>query len=495
VKIATVEPRAKDGQRASVLPWLTILFLGSAALGAWFLIGPALGSGPYYKVGWSRTAYEYSDQIVLLFVPWALALFAWRRGARAPVGLLVGGALVLHVLVLFAPLPQSQDFYQYLFYGKMRAAHGANPFVVNPNVFWADAWFPWIRWNAQPSVYGPAWILVTFGAAKVAGNSLAVAFVALKLVILALDFAVMAAIVAIAKDRPDPARAAGWGLLAFAWNPLVLISVPLAGSADIAVVAGFLGAVLAHRRGRPWLATVLLTFAALVKVYAIIGIVLYVALLVRERGARRAAGHAALATGLAAAAYAPYWAGLSTFSGLGDAAGIVNTSLTATIQRVGFAYVFHVAGLHAWYTTAEVLVRVLAGIVLVAAVIWAIRRAVDEQRMWFGVLVVLTAYVVLTPWFLYWYLLAPVAIVAVLPRNRLTYPLLTFAGTSMVMVFLPWPPAFWVLESVLRYGPPFAVYLWQRWPQPVPVARDSAPSVVRIPDASPKVVQPARAVK
>ena len=68
-----------------MLPWLGILFAGSVALGGWFLIGPSLGSAPYYKVGWHRTAYEYSDQVILLCIPWALALFAWRRGARAPV--------------------------------------------------------------------------------------------------------------------------------------------------------------------------------------------------------------------------------------------------------------------------------------------------------------------------------------------------------------------------------------------------------------------------
>jgi hypothetical protein len=40
-----------------VWPWLAILFLGSAALGAWFLIGPTLHGTRYYKVGYNRTAY------------------------------------------------------------------------------------------------------------------------------------------------------------------------------------------------------------------------------------------------------------------------------------------------------------------------------------------------------------------------------------------------------------------------------------------------------
>ena len=141
MKIASLVDETGE-QRTSMLPWLTMLFVGSAALGAWFLIGPALGSGPYYKVGWSRTAYDYSNQIVLLFVLWAFALFAWHRGARTSTAMLIAGALILHVLVMFAPLPQSQDFYQYLFYGRIQAAHGANPFVVNPSIYWADPWFP-----------------------------------------------------------------------------------------------------------------------------------------------------------------------------------------------------------------------------------------------------------------------------------------------------------------------------------------------------------------
>jgi hypothetical protein len=464
--MANIEPlksRSAIGQLPSVLPWLGILFAGSAALGAWLLIGPALGAGPYYKVGWHRTVYEYSTQIVLLFIPWALALWAWRRGARASVRLLIGGAVLLHLLVLFAPLAQSQDFYQYLFYGKMQAVHGANPFVVNPNTFWADPWFPWIRWNTQPSVYGPAWILLSFSVAKVVGGHLTLAFATLKLVILALDVGIMAMIVALGRGKADPQGTAGWGLLAFAWNPLVLITVPLAGSADVAVVAAFLGAILSRRRGRNGLATVLLTLAALVKVYAVVGLVLHLVLLARERGGRRVAPHAAASAGLAALAYAPYWAGLSTFRGLIEASKITNLGLAGTLQRTILGFVFQRAGIPHWDTAASVTVRVLGGAVLLAASVWAVRHCRDEQRLWWGTLVALTAYVLATPWFFYWYLLGPLALVAVLPTNRLTYPILTFSATSLIAVSLPWPPALSLLQAALRYGLPVAVFALQRY--------------------------------
>lgn len=479
--IAHLNLHFAEGQKRSALPWLGILFAGSAALAAWLLIGPALGSGPYYKVGWHRTAYEYSTQIVLLFVPWALALLAWRKGARVSLGLLIGGAVLLHLMVLFAPLAQSQDFYQYLFYGKMQAVHGANPFVVNPNTFWADPWFPWIRWNTQPSVYGPAWILLSFSVAKAVGNHLILAFATLKLVILALDVAIMGMIVALARGKSDPHGWAGWGLLAFAWNPLVLITVPLAGSADVAVVAAFLGAILARRKGHQGLATVLLILASLVKVYAVIGLVLHLVLLARERGGRRAAGHVAGAAGLAALAYAPYWAGLSTFRGLIEASRITNLGLAGTFQRTVLGFVFQRAGVPHWDTAATVAVRVLGGALLLAAVVWAVRQCRDEHRLWWGALVVLTTYVLATPWFFYWYLLGPLALVAVLPRNRLTYPILTFSATSLIAVSLPWPPALSIVQAALRYGPPFAVFALQRFGRRAVEAERPAARVLLLP--------------
>jgi Glycosyltransferase family 87 len=500
-------------EQSSVLLWLVTLFLGSAALGAWFLIGPLFGSAPYYRVGYKRTTYEYSTFILLLFIPYSLALVAWWRGSRVSAKLLLGGAVFLHVLVLFAPLPQSQDFYQYLFYGRMAAVHGANPFVVSPSVFWADPWFPWIRWNTQTSVYGPVWILLSAGVVKasvaVAGKSLSSAYAGMKLVILALDVGIMASIVALTRSTRDSAGSVGWGLLVYAWNPLVLVTVPIGGSADTAVAAALVAALLARRRGRSGLATVLLSVAALVKAYAAIGLVLHVVLIARERGMRRAIGHAAGGLGLIAAAYAPYWAGLSTFRAIGTITANTNQTLTGTIQRVVFAFVLHVIGYHYWYTGAGVIVRVLAGALMVAITVWAIRRTRDERTLWTGALTVMAAYMLLTPWFLYWYLLAPLAMVAVLPWNRLTVPILVFSGTTFFTLFLPWPPVVWILQSILRYGPPLAMLfvLWRRarrtfdlsergggWLEPTPgsPAELETPSGTRLPAASGR---PARVAK
>jgi len=285
----------------------------------------------------------------------------------------------------------------------------------------------------------------------------------LKLAILGLDIGIMAMIVALSRGRSDPEGAAGWGLLAFAWNPLVLITIPLAGSADVGIVAAFLGAILARRRGRSALATVLLTLAALVKVYAVIGLLLHLVLLMRERGGRRAAAHAAGAAGLAAAGFAPYWAGLATFRGLIEASHITNYGLAGTIQRSLLGPLLHWAGLAHWSGRSAMTIRVAGGVILLWAAVWAIRQCRDERRLWWGALVVLSAYVMATPWFFYWYLLGPLALVAVLPRNRLTYPILTFSATSLITIGLPWSPALSIAQAVVRYGPPVAVFALQRF--------------------------------
>src|SRR5207245_2073510 len=290
-------------------------------------------------------------------------LWAWRRGSRVSVRWLLGGAILLHILVLFAPLPQSQDFYQYLFYGRMQAAHGANPYLLQPSTFWADNWFPWIRWSDQTSVYGPVWMLVTWGVAK----------------------------------------------------------------------------------------------ASLGNLYGAVGILLHLALVFRERGWRALLKHAAAAMAVIAAAYMKYWAGLRTFGGLFKAVALTDQSLTGTVQRL-LVPLLHDLGVNAPQHASEVIVRVAAGALLAASVVWALVRVRDERSLWYCALVVLAAYLYLTPWFLYWYTVAPLAMIAVLPRNRLTYPMLVFSGSSMFIMGHWAKLENWVWQTLIRYVPPIAVF-------------------------------------
>jgi hypothetical protein len=88
------------------------------------------------------------------------------------------------------------------------------------------------------------------------------------------------------------------------------------------------------------------------------------------------------------------------------------------------------------------------------------------------------AYVLLTPWFFYWYMLTPLVLVAVLPRNRITIPLLVFSATTWISFTLPSGPATWILVTLSRYGPPFAVFALQHRVRPIMARGTSAPSNV-----------------
>ena len=474
---------AGAGKRVILLPWLTFLFVGSAALGLYFLIAPAFGPDRYYKVGVHSGAYLYMRQILLLFIPYGLAIVAWRRGARVPLYLLLGGAVVLHLIVLFAPPPQSQDLYQYLFYGRMQAAHGANPYLLRPRTFWADPWFPWAKWHTQTSVYGPLWMYTTWGVAKLAGNSMVLAMIQLKLIILAIDLTVMGLLLSQARHGKEGADAAGLGLLMFAWNPLVLISVPLAGSADIAVAAAFLGAVLARRRGRTGLATFLFAVASLIKVYAIIGLALHLVLVFRERGRREATNHALMASFVTMAAYAHYWAGPRTFLGLWKAVGFANGTIVGLVQRIVGLGLGEIGLWNRWsQQTLVVELRVIGFGLLALAGLWALRKIRDEESFWQATLVMFAAYFYVSPWFLYWYLIGPLALVAVLPRNKMTDPVLLFSATSLATIgFRPGLLARTV-QTTIRYVPPAALYHRKR--RAPAVSRGGVPITFPVPSSA-----------
>jgi hypothetical protein len=462
--------------------WVVILFVGAAALAVYFLVAPTIGhhASGYYRPRKFPFSYGYNRPLLLLFIPYALALIAWRRGARIGLGWLLGGAAVLHLALLFAPLPQSQDMYQYLLYGRMQLIHpsaqlvqanpqammpflhGMNPYTTQPVAIWVDSWYSWIHWPLQTSVYGPVWSLLSLGVAKAAGSSITTGFLLYKLVVLALDAAIVTMIVFAWRWRGDASgrdgQGAGWGVLAYAWNPLVLITVPLGGLVDVAVAACLLGAYLARRRGRMGLATVLLTVASLIKVYAVIGLVLHLVLLLRDRGIRTAAKHGAMFAGIAAVLSVPYWAGIDTFRGLFHVADLSNKSLAGTVQKL-LTPVLGGAGVPSPGDAAGAIVRWVGVGLLAWVVIWAIRRVRTEDDLWLSVLAVLSVYFLVTPWFLYWYLLAPLVLIAAMPRNRFTVPVLAFSGTSLITAaFPPWL-AGQAVQALARYGPPVAIYM------------------------------------
>jgi hypothetical protein len=161
--------------------------------------------------------------------------------------------------------------------------------------------------------------------------------------------------------------------------------------------------------------------------------------------------------GIAAVLFAPYWAGFQTFHGLFHIANLSNHSFVGTLQRL-LTPVMSALGLSSPWRASGAIVR-LAGLGLLgAAVVWSVVRTRTPHDLWHYVLIVLAAYCLFTPWFFYWYLVAPLALVAVLPEDPLSAPMLTASGTLLITVsFPPWLLG-QAVETILRYAPPAIVY-------------------------------------
>ena len=425
---------------------LALGFGGLVAFALFFLVRPFLGPLAPYGPRPAGTTYAYSWLVVAAFVPYAAAVWATRHGVAPTVALV--GIAVLHGLLVPAPLTQSQDLYMYLFYGKMWAVHGANPYVAIPAAFALDPWFPWVRWPNQPTVYGPIWTLLTSIPARLSPDSLMTAFFLAKAMVLAFGLACVAGVVAACRARGlDP----GAGLVLGAWNPVILIALPLGGHADVAVVAALLWAVVADARDRPLLTAALLAGGALVKPYAGIALVVYlVALARRGRGLLPAT---AVAGGLAVASFAPFWAGWDTFQGMAEIAGRASSSLTGEIQRVLEGMVG--AAPAAW-TVRAIGLAVVAWIVVAGA-----RRSGFAEDPWPTASAAFLAYVLVAPWFLYWHQAGPLALAAVAASPTVRASAYTFSATSMVTASFAGTPLGRAVQAALRYGPPLGL-LWRR---------------------------------
>ena len=430
------------------------LLLGLGAFVVFFLARPLLwAQGPYYGPR-ASTGNDYWYVVAAAFIPYGLALRAYRRGARPSARTLFIGAAVLYVALIPAAAQQSQDVYQTLLYAKMALA-GHNPYVVYPATL-HDPWRAWTLWDNTRSVYGPVWTMLTMGVVRMSGNSLTAAFLMLKaataaLALLATWTLTRAVSVTAGRSGGGVRTDAGFTILAFAYNPMVLFSVGLGAHADIGVAAALGAAVLAERKGHSVLTTMFLAVAALVKAYSGLALLAWLIYLVRRRGARTAAAHSFAATVLAAVCYVPFWDGLKTFGGVAGVGRTASGSLTGSLMRVMSGHLSD--GAAAGSSPAGAVIRIAAGLLLILAVVHAARSQRADEEPWRAAALMFGAYALLTPWYLSWHLIGLVALAAVVADESVTGVTLVFSGTSLFVGFGGTPVGLFA-QTVVRYAPP-----------------------------------------
>ncbi|TML01852.1 MAG: hypothetical protein E6G40_01915 [Actinobacteria bacterium] len=285
----------------------------------------------------SRTGLTIVSLLILAALVLALGvvfLEAWR--GRVRLGAVLAAVGVSLALAVAAPVLLSRDVYSYAVYGRIFTLHGANPYLVPPSAFPFD---PFVQvasreWIHAPSVYGPAFTLLSASVAWIWGGSVAGTLLAFK-VIAAASVGVASLLAARTAETIRPGKQAA-AATAIGLNPVIVVHTVGGGHNDALLALCIAGALMlavrsqssadhrpsnGHSTGPAFLgATTLLTLAVLVKSVALPILLLWLWHVVRRTSTDRrniaVVTHGLLVVALAGAGFGPFAAGGRTFRAL-----------------------------------------------------------------------------------------------------------------------------------------------------------------------------------
>jgi len=361
-------------------------------------------------------------------------LEAWR--GRIGVAVVVVAAAACIAITTVGPLLLSRDVFSYAAYGRIVALHGANPYVVAPSHFATDPFTEAAspQWVGVPSLYGPAFTLLSAAVARAWSGSPGATITAFKVL------AGLCMLVAVVLLASWPSKRRAFAAAAVGMNPVLVVHAVGGGHNDALLALLLVGAAVVAVRGEgrsSMIVTALFALAALVKVFAAVPLVIWVWSLVRARppGDRigTAARHVGLAAVLAIAASAPFVAGAKTFHWIVTTSSVEGWASGPRLVARGARAI----GLGSVGARAVDAAFVLA----FAVVLWRIlRRAVprDATRDWANALLLLALSLpYLVPWYAAWFL----ALLALTLDSRLLRIGLVAAGL-LTLTGIPSDPTF-----------------------------------------------------
>lgn len=434
--------RRPESAEPSVAP---VLALGAVAVAgtAWFAWSlPAAasrrsraGSALAEDVGPWRWAYEHlappSSSGVLggtllvvtgaMFAAWAgVVALTWRRSSPARVRAVVGCVGVACAIGVLALPSHSSDIYDYALFGRVGSANGGEPYHDLPDAYPDDPLYRYSshQYTGHPDNKLPVWTMTATGVTDVAGDHPLAVLLAFRTLLAGSTLLATVLVARLAgRLRPHGAAAAA---AVFGLCPVTLV-YGAAKTDALMVLLVLVGLALAADR-RPTAATVATTLGVMVKAIAAPVLVL----VVLAPGGRRADGgtdrwrgivlRAVVAVVVAVAVYLPYR----------DPVGLVRSHLEEPHQTSSAAL------------SAPVALTALVALAAVA-VGWAWRQRPATAIVRADVLVTAAApllvvfAVTLTRPGLPWYLLTPLAVVALARSIPLLIVLGTLAATSFVM--------------------------------------------------------------
>ncbi|MBA2284021.1 MAG: hypothetical protein H0W02_00910 [Ktedonobacteraceae bacterium] len=477
----------------------------------------------------STNSFEFQALMVTAFATYGLcALFIQRQVPQANnqriLSVIWLGMLGAGIIFILMPAMLSHDIFVYAGYGRLLAAHHANPYFTPFSAYPHDPLYRVDDWPGALAAYGPLWLGICGLASLVLGANPLGYILAFRIFGLACHLLNTLLITTILRTTGRTPRTVALGTTLYALNPLVLLESTLGAHNDVFMVTllllGFLFCIRAERRGitrpRNYLPPVLFfTLAGLIKFTCLPVIALFIAMLF-YRALRPAPSDTnsarqvtvwcwrpailttviagAFSGCIALAGYAPFWVGHSVSQIVGSFSAPPSAHLFAFSISQGITGwgITHPQPVHSWgYTLLSLLSQhtlwnyinigiVCAGMIIGAICLW---RSPTMRMLALAALATLGALLVVTTWFFPWYVTWLVSLAAIcLPgtstrigRGLLAFTLVFSASAFSVYLFNGLPPqggwsGFVCLTSI---GPPLLAFLlaviWkQHRPAPQP---------------------------
>lgn len=345
---------------------------------------------------------------IVTFAAYGLAVvLAWGRRSRSSKALVMGVAGLTFLFSALALPNFNSDVYDYVLFGRVSAVHGENPYETFPDAFPDDPMYPYSthQFTGMRDNKLPAWTLLTTALAHVGNDDPVDNLLLYRFALLAVN-AANVALVALILQRIRPSAALA-GVLLYAWNPIVALQ----GQSKTDTVMAFfvlLATLLLSMRHRT-VAGAALVLSVFVKLITVPLLALFWVAELRRGRFRQIALDALVVVGVLAGLYLPFSNDL----------GLLSEHLRMVSDGGSEA-------------TGLLRVALLIAFVGLIAVLGLRRRNEGRSLLCSWALVALFFAALLSRLGLAWYLIVPLAVVAVAGRWRLALAAVTVSFSSFL---------------------------------------------------------------
>ncbi len=245
--------------------------------------------------------------------------------------LLLAGAVLFGLTLLFQPALFSDDVFTYIFSGRILTVYHADPLNTAPIQFSLDPYLQWVvSGRNTPNIYGPLWLIIASLLVSIGINSGPVVTLLLFKGVALLSHLVNCVLVWAILGKIAPSRRLV-GTLLYAWNPLVIIELAGSGHSEGVLLSILLLATWLYvRKQDHWheiAVLVLLGLAISMNLIALLIAPLFTWFMVRtERSILRTlwgfTWRIMVGQMLVLPIYLPFWRGSSTFFSITSAIDI-----------------------------------------------------------------------------------------------------------------------------------------------------------------------------